>query len=423
MTESPSRTRDVAVVLGTRPEIIKLAPLIRLLGERARIVHTGQHYDSALSGTFFANFGLPDPHLLLDGATGPWGRGAQIGELTAALTRSFVADPPRAVVVQGDTNSTSAGAQAAHYCGIPVVHVEAGLRSGDRAMPEEINRLVVGVLADVHCAATEEAAANLRATGTAPERIRVTGNTVVEATLMSLPDPAECDRIARELGADGPFVLATVHRPENTDSPERLGSLLTALAGLGERVVMPLHPRTRAKVKEFGLEHLLAGLMVTEPVDHPTFLALAERARLLVSDSGGVQEEVTVLKKPLLVVRTSTERPEAVTSGFSRLVEPGAPLLEAARRTLDDPDAHARLLATPSPYGDGTASARIHALATALADGLPLPGSPTPAAVVPDGIALADASAFAAAPAAGTPLVGASALVGSSSPAGAVPGH
>lgn len=381
MSEIPTGRRDVAVVLGTRPEIIKLAPLIRLLGERARVVHTGQHYDSALSGTFFANFGLPAPHLLLDGAMGPWGRGAQIGELTAALARSFVADPPRVVVVQGDTNSTSAGAQAAHYCGIPVVHVEAGLRSGDRAMPEEINRLVVGVLADVHCAATEEAAANLLATGTARERIRVTGNTVVEATLMSLPDAAGRDRTARELGIDGPFVLATVHRSENTDSPERLRALLTALAGLGERVVMPLHPRTGDRVKQFGLEHLLAPIDVTDPVDHPTFLALADRARLLVSDSGGVQEEVTVLKKPLLVVRTSTERPEAVAAGFSRLVEPGAPLLDAARAALDAPGTHERLLATPSPYGDGSASARIHALATALADGTPLPcadGIPLP---------------------------------------------
>ncbi|MFC8897762.1 non-hydrolyzing UDP-N-acetylglucosamine 2-epimerase [Streptomyces cinereoruber] len=375
MSEIPPGRRDVAVVLGTRPEIIKLAPLIRLLGERARIVHTGQHYDGALSGTFFANFGLPQPHLLLDGATGPWGRGAQIGELTAELARAFVADPPRVVVVQGDTNSTSAGAQAAHYCGIPVVHVEAGLRSGDRAMPEEINRLVVGVLADVHCAATEQAAANLLATGTAPERIRVTGNTVVEATLMSLPDPTERDRIVREHGADGPFALATVHRPENTDSFERLQALLTALAGLGERVVMPLHPRTRAKAKQLGLEHLLDRIDVTDPVDHPTFLALADRARLLVSDSGGIQEEATVLKKPLLVVRTSTERPEAVAAGFSRLVEPGAPLLDAARAALEDPDTHDRLLATASPYGDGTASAQIHALATALADGAPLPGT------------------------------------------------
>ncbi|BAJ26482.1 MULTISPECIES: UDP-N-acetylglucosamine 2-epimerase (non-hydrolyzing) [Kitasatospora] len=369
--------RDIAVVLGTRPEIIKLAPLIRLLGDRGRIVHTGQHYDSALSGAFFANFGLREPELRLDGAAGAGGRGDQIGTLTRDLARAFTAEPPRAVVVQGDTNSTSAGAQAAHYCGIPVVHVEAGLRSGDRAMPEEINRLVVGVLADAHCAATAEAAANLRATGTDGDRIRITGNTVVEATLHSLPAPAERDRIVRELGAPADFVLATAHRPENTDRPDRLAALLGSLAELGELghpVLLPLHPRTRGRVKEFGMEHLLAGLTVVDPVDHPTFLALADRAALLVSDSGGVQEEATVLKKPLLVVRTSTERPEAVAAGFSRLVEPGAELTAAARALLADDGLAGRLRDTPSPYGDGRASERIRAIAVALADGAPLPG-------------------------------------------------
>ncbi|MFE0464810.1 non-hydrolyzing UDP-N-acetylglucosamine 2-epimerase, partial [Kitasatospora sp. NPDC058965] len=375
MAHLPGPARDIAVVLGTRPEIIKLAPLIRRLGDRARIIHTGQHYDPSLSAAFFANFGLREPDLLLDGATGRWGRGAQIGTLTSDLARAFTAAPPGAVVVQGDTNSTSAGAQAAHYCGIPVVHVEAGLRSGDRAMPEEINRLVVGVLADVHCAATDRAAANLLATGTDAARIRVTGNTVVEATLMSLPDPAERTRLASELGAADGFVLATVHRPENTDRPERLAALLSSLAALGRPVLLPLHPRTRAKIEEFGLGHLLAALTVTDPVDHPTFLALADRAALLVSDSGGVQEEATVLKKPLLVVRTSTERPEAVDAGFSLLVEPGPALTGAARAALDDPGLHRRLRDTPSPYGDGRASDRIHDLAVALADDLPLPGT------------------------------------------------
>jgi UDP-N-acetylglucosamine 2-epimerase (non-hydrolysing) len=348
--------RDIAVVLGTRPEIIKLAGVITELADRARIVHTGQHYDSELSGAFFANFDLPEPHLLLDGATGPWGRGHQVGTLTAELSRAFTLDPPRAVIVQGDTNSTSAGAQAAHYCGIPVVHVEAGLRSRDRSMPEEINRQIVGVLADIHCAATPEAAANLLAEGTAPERIRITGNTVVEL-------PAE-------------YVLATFHRPENADDPVRLAATLESLAALELPVVLPLHPRTRARIKEFGLEPAARRLHRIEPVDHPLFLALAQRARLLVSDSGGIQEEATVLKKPLLVVRTSTERPEAVSAGFAHLVEPGAELLATANRLLADPDLAGRLAGTPSPYGDGSASARISGIARALADRLPVPDGP-----------------------------------------------
>ncbi|QMU72020.1 non-hydrolyzing UDP-N-acetylglucosamine 2-epimerase [Streptacidiphilus sp. P02-A3a] len=374
MSSSPTASsRDIAVVFGTRPEIIKLAGVITELGDRARIVHTGQHYDSSLSGAFFGNFGLPDPHLLLDGATGPWGRGHQVGTLIAELTREFTLDRPHAVIVQGDTNSTSAGAQAAHYCGIPVVHVEAGLRSRDRSMPEEINRQVVGVLADLHCAATPEAAGNLLAEGVPAERIRVTGNTVVEATLRSLPAPADRAALVERYAAPGEFVLATFHRPENADDPVRLAAILESLSGLGLPVVLPLHPRTRAKIKEFGLDATHGRLRLVDPVDHPTFLALASRARLLVSDSGGVQEETTVLKKPLLIVRTSTERPEAVTAGFARLTTPGPDLVNAARLLLADTGLSRRLAATPSPYGDGLASRRISAVAAALADGRPVP--------------------------------------------------
>ena len=373
LTDSPRGVRDIAVVFGTRPEIIKLAGIITELGDRARIVHTGQHYDNALSNAFFGNFGLPEPHLLLDGATGPWGRGHQVGTLIAELTREFTLAPPRAVIVQGDTNSTSAGAQAAHYCGIPVVHVEAGLRSRDRSMPEEINRQVVGVIADVHCAATPEAVDNLLAEGVAPERIRITGNTVVEATLRSLPRPAAVDAVLARLELPDEYVLATFHRPENSDDPVRLAAILESLAALGLPVVVPLHPRTRARIKEFGLEPAAERLLLVDPVDHPTFLALADRARLLVSDSGGVQEETTVLKKPLLVVRTSTERPEAVRAGFAHLVEPGDELLSTARRLLADGGLGDRLAGTASPYGDGTASVRISAIARALADGTPVP--------------------------------------------------
>jgi UDP-N-acetylglucosamine 2-epimerase (non-hydrolysing) len=374
-TASP---HDIAVVFGTRPEIIKLAGVITELGQRARVVHTGQHYDSALSGAFFANFGLPEPQLRLDGAIGRWGRGHQVGTLIAELTREFTLDPPRAVLVQGDTNSTSAGAQAAHYCGIPVVHVEAGLRSRDRSMPEEINRQIVGVLADLHCAATPEAAGNLLAEGVPASRIRVTGNTVVEATVRSLPSPADSAALVEQYRMPAEFVLATFHRPENADDPVRLAAILESLTALGLPVMLPLHPRTRARIKEFGLSTDDGRLHLTDPVDHPTFLALASRARLLVSDSGGVQEETTILKKPLLIVRTSTERPEAVTAGFARLASPGPDLVNAARLLLADTGLIRRLAATPSPYGDGLASRRISVVATALADGLPVP-DPLPA--------------------------------------------
>lgn len=299
---------------------------------------------------------------------GGTGRGAQIGTMISAMDRLFAADTPHAVVVQGDTNSTSAGAQAAHYRGAAVVHVEAGLRSRDRAMPEEINRQLVGVLSDLHCAATPRNAANLVAEGVSPERIEVTGNTVVEAVRESMPTPGAARTVVRRHAGAGPYVLATLHRPENTDDRGRLAQLLDELAALPVPVLLPLHPRTRARIEAFGLSASAGRLRMLPPVDHPEFLALASQARLLVSDSGGVQEEVTVLKKPLVVVRNSTERPESVDAGFATLVRPGPLVGSTARALLADARLPARLAATPSPYGDGTAAAQIVAAAISLAD-------------------------------------------------------
>jgi UDP-N-acetylglucosamine 2-epimerase (non-hydrolysing) len=247
--------------------------------------------------------------------------------------------------------------------------VEAGLRSRDRQMPEEINRQVVGVLADAHCVPTAAAAANLRAEGVPPSRIHLTGNTIVEAIAESLPGPTECAALLRRYGVRaGQYVLATIHRPENTDDPARLEQILTELGGLGLPVLLPLHPRTRGCVARHGLAEQLARLRAIEAIDHPSFLGLASQARLLVSDSGGVQEECTVLKKPLIVVRNSTERPEAVEAGFATLLRPGPAIGELARRLIADASLAARLAAVPSPYGDGRAGERITALTLALAD-------------------------------------------------------
>jgi UDP-N-acetylglucosamine 2-epimerase (non-hydrolysing) len=274
----------------------------------------------------------------------------------------FAERRPAAVVVQGDTNTASAAAQAAQYAGAPVVHVEAGLRSFDRAMPEEINRCVVGVLADLHCAPTSQAARNLQAEGIPSGRIILTGNTIVEATQAMAPDPVTAQSIAARhgLARDG-YVLATIHRPENTDDPARLAAILGELAKLGPPVVLPLHPRTRNAVARHGLGAALDRLVVIPPADHRTFLALAQLARLIVSDSGGVQEECTVLKRPLIVVRNSTERPESVEAGFAHLVQPGAAIGDVGRRLLADTGLTERLAQIPCPFGDGRASERISA--------------------------------------------------------------
>jgi len=355
----------IAVVVGTRPEIVKLAPVIHILGSAARFLHTGQHRDEELSGVFLAGARLPEPETLSGICGEP--RHVQIGRMVEQLGGMFAERPPAAVLVQGDTNTVCAAAQAGNYAGVPVVHVEAGLRSHDRAMPEEINRCVTGVLADLHCAPTERAVANLRHDGIPPAKIVLTGNTIVEATLGVLPDGAAARQIAVELGAEpGQYVLATIHRPENTDDPERLRVTLDELSKLGLPVVFPLHPRTRAAAQRFGLTAALDRLRPVPPVDHRTFLGLARHARLLVSDSGGVQEECTVLKRPLIVVRNSTERPESVDAGFAHLVQPGPAIGTLGRQLISDQTLAERLAAIPCPFGDGKASERIAALLQAL---------------------------------------------------------
>jgi UDP-N-acetylglucosamine 2-epimerase (non-hydrolysing) len=356
----------IAVVLGTRPEIIKLAGVIRALGDRCYLVHSGQHYDDSLSLSFLETYELPVPEVKLEGVGGA-SRGSQIAAIIDQLTGHFTGNRPAAVVVQGDTNTAAAGALAASFLGIPVVHVEAGLRSYDRAMPEETNRQLIGVVAELHCAPTELAAEQLRGEGVPSERIIVTGNTIVEATLESRPTAAARSELLchYDLDPDG-YVLATIHRAENTDDAARLRSILTALDAVDIPVVLPLHPRTAASAARFGLDHLLRNLRVVEPVDHPTFLGLAQHARLLVSDSGGVQEECTVLRRPLLVLRNSTERPEAVAAGFARRIVPDGDLSELLRHAAVDDGWLLSLNSRRSPYGDGTASAQIAAAVTKL---------------------------------------------------------
>ena len=355
----------VVVVIGTRPEIVKLAPIVRMLGTHARLIHTCQHRDDELSGVFLSAARLPEPEMLSGICGGP--RHAQIGGMIEQLGGIFAERPPKAVLVEGDTNTVSAAAQAGNYAGVPVVHVEAGLRSHDRAMPEEINRCVVGVLADLHCAPTEQAVANLRYEGVPAEKIVLTGNTIVEATLGMLPDEKTAREIVAGMGVEpGEYVLATIHRPENTDDSERLRTILDELSKLGLPLLLPLHPRTRAAIERHGLTAALDRLQPVPPADHRTFLALARYARLLVSDSGGVQEECAVLKRPLIVVRNSTERPESIEAGFAHLVQPGPVISDLGRQLIADDSLGERLAATPCPYGDGKASERIAELLRAF---------------------------------------------------------
>lgn len=356
----------VAVVLGTRPEIIKLGPLVQTLGSDASVVHTGQHFDAGLSQVFFDAFGLapPDAHLGVGGST----RGVQIGRAVAALDELFASERPRAVVVQGDTNSALAGAIAANAREIPLVHVEAGLRSFDRRMPEEHNRVLADHLADLCCAPTEVNERNLRAEGIPDERILVTGNTIVEAVLSLLPEPEERARLLDSHGlTPSGFVLSTFHRPENVDDPDRLSTILHALSDLPLPVLLPLHPRTVDRLTRHGMT-VPPGVVVTEPIGYPEFLGLAQEAAVLVSDSGGIQEESSIVKRPVLVVRRSTERPE-VLGTFAERREPGDDIAGVVSGWIDDLAAiHRRLAGIPSPYGDGSAS---RAIAAAIGERFP----------------------------------------------------
>ena len=364
--------KTVAVVLGTRPELIKLAGIVQELGDRARIIHTGQHYDALMFDQLLDQLGMRRPDQVLAGVGGQ-DRTVQIATALQALGAEFAADPPGAVVVQGDTNAVSAGAQAANYAGIPLIHVEAGLRSHDRAMPEEVNRLVAGVLADVHCAATEHNAQNLRSEGVDDSRIALTGNTTIEATHASMRLSRPPEAILGAAIASRDYVLATIHRPENTDSPEALRRVIEGLTGIDARVVLVVHPRTQALIRRHGVAGLLESMTLLDPVGHSDFLSLAQGAKLLVSDSGGVQEECTVIKRPLLVVRRSTERPESIAAGFASLVPPTADLASIANAALTDPSLGEGLQQVPSPYGDGTASATIANIARDIADGCAAP--------------------------------------------------
>ncbi|SDO37856.1 UDP-N-acetylglucosamine 2-epimerase (non-hydrolysing) [Klenkia soli] len=348
-----------AVVVGTRPEAVKLAYVARALGDRAVVVHTGQHYDATLWADVVGD--LPMPPIAHHIAVGGRSRGEQIGRATELLTRLLIEHPVRAVVVQGDTNSTLAGALAANATGTPLVHVEAGLRSDDRSMPEESNRLLVDRISDLCCVPIAANAARLEREGVAADRIEVTGNTLADALSDLVPRTGEADTLLGGLGLErGGFALATVHRASNVDDRRTLAALADGLAALARRVtvVLPLHPHTRARLAEFDLTDRLAGVRTVDPVGPRQFLALEAAAGLLVSDSGGVQEEACLLRRPLVVLRNSTERPELL-DGWCRLLGDADPVGVLEQAWADVPSWTADLAVRPLPYGTDSASARI----------------------------------------------------------------
>ena len=344
----------IAVVVGTRPEIIKMAEITQILGDRALVIHTGQHWDHAMSGSFMEGLGMPEPEVSLGIGGNP--RGVQIGRAVEALDGVLGRLRPAAVMVQGDTNTALGAALAANAREVPLVHVESGLRSFDRRMPEEHNRVVIDHLADLCLAPTHLNREQLLAEGINGACIAVTGNTVVAAVSRAIDAGADAaaEMIDRLGLRTGEYVVATIHRPENTDIPQRLAAVVRALAALAADVpvLLPAHPRIRARLEESGLSSTLASVRTVEPLGYEEFVGLCAGAALTISDSGGVQEEASVWKRPVIVVRRSTERPE-VQGTFAHLTEPGEPMLVLARQLYADRARLASELAEqPSPYGD-----------------------------------------------------------------------
>jgi UDP-N-acetylglucosamine 2-epimerase (non-hydrolysing) len=314
-------------VVGARPNFMKVAPVVEAMRGRASefapvVVHTGQHYDERMSDAFFRDLGLPRPDVHLGVGS------ASHAQQTAAVMQRFepvvLEHKPDWVLVVGDVNSTLACALVCSKLGVPVAHVEAGLRSRDRTMPEEINRLLTDQIAELLLTPSEDAGRNLLAEGVAPERIKFVGNVMIDSLLKHLA-AAEGSRVREELGLAGSdYAVVTLHRPSNVDDPATLRRILSALARVARRlpVVFPVHPRTRRKVEEFGLGAGEAGgrLRLIEPLGYLDFLRLYSGARLVLTDSGGIQEETTALGIPCLTLRENTERPVTVELGTNRVV-------------------------------------------------------------------------------------------------------
>lgn len=344
-------------VTGARPNFPKAAPVIEALGARESIeqilVHTGQHYDDKMSDVFFRQLGIPKPDINLGVGSGTHGR--QTGAVMAALEGLFEEYRPTMVVVYGDVNSTVAAALVASKMGIPFVHVEAGLRSFDMTMPEEINRLVTDRLSDLLLTTSVDAVAHLGNEGTDPAKIHFVGNPMID-TLLKHRTSFDAAAICAELGIEGDYIVATLHRPGNVDDPADVAELVSAMHAVADQaqVIIPLHPRGRARLEEAGfLEH--PAMRVVDPLGYLEFMGLVSGASAVVTDSGGVQEETTILGIPCLTLRPNTERPVTITHGTNQLVT-RANLADRVSEVLSA----GRLTGWPTPpLWDGAAGERI----------------------------------------------------------------
>jgi len=350
---------QIVTVVGARPQFVKAAVVSRAVAARAadglmneKIVHTGQHFDPSMSDVFFTELGIPAPshHLGIGGGT----HGQNTGRMIEAIERVLLAERPDWVLVFGDTDSTVAAALAAVKLHIPVAHVEAGLRSRNRRMPEEINRILTDHASDLLLTPTDVATANLAREGITGPAVVTVGDVMFDAALHFAARAEAESRVLERLGCtSGSYVLATIHRQENTDCRESLAAILSAFARLSRPVVWPVHPRTRRRLQEFDLS-LPDTIVVTEPLGYLDMVKLERHARLIATDSGGVQKEAYFHGVPCVTLRRETEWTELVDAGWNVLIPPGSPELIEALETVAAPADRERGI-----YGDGRAAERI----------------------------------------------------------------
>lgn len=364
---------EITCVVGARPNFMKMAPILDALraypGIRPYLVHTGQHYDEGMSSVFFDELGLPKPDRDLEIGSDTHAR--QSARIMIAFDGLLNERPSRLVIVVGDVNSTLACSLVAAKRGVPVAHVEAGLRSRDRSMPEEINRLVTDAVSDLLFATSPDAIDNLKAEGVPESKIHLVGNPMID-TLRRHVERARTRGVDRSMQlARGGYVLVTLHRPSNVDAPDGLAAILRALDRLATEipVVFPVHPRTRERMGRLGYAPG-PGLRLLDPLGYLDFLGLMDGARFVLTDSGGIQEETTALGVACLTLRANTERPITISEGTNRLLgtDPGA-ILPAADELLGGAAVPPRCPA----LWDGRAGERIAGVVAAYLSGNPAP--------------------------------------------------
>lgn len=344
--------QTVVHVTGARPNFPKVGPVMAALSARGvhqRLIHTGQHYDDRMSDIFFEQLALPRPDVNLGVGSGT--HAAQTAHIMIALEQEFLAHPPTLVMVYGDINSTVAAALVASKLQIPMAHVEAGLRSFDMTMPEEVNRRITDQLSELLFVTSPEAIDHLRAEGLGDHAIHFVGNPMIDTLLGSL-DKLDAERVRSEFALPDRYAVATLHRPSNVDSPAQVAELVAALHGVADMlpIYIPLHPRGRQNLVDAGIESH-SGIHLMEPLGYLEFVAMMRGSSLVLTDSGGVQEETTILGVPCLTMRPNTERPITITHGTNQLVAvhelvPAAraalnPIVEPERRTPPLWDGHA----------------------------------------------------------------------------------